>query len=224
MLQPRYAAAVLHRCSGHPEPEKPPMDEICIRPIGPDDKGLLLRFFENLSPSSIAFRFLTPKKALSSEELSFLTEVDPTRHVAIAATLGSGDRERIVGIARYVCPTEGNEIAGQAEVAVTVADEFQGLGVGGTLIRCLIRLAKKNGVDCFLFNVSGDNRKVLAMIRRYFRPVSQKVEAGAVEIVCPLDNPPPTVTRAKPLRDTESRCVPRRRARGFLRPVRRSDQ
>ena len=204
MLQPRYAAAVLHRCSGSAKPGINSLRSVRIRPMGPDDKGALLRFFEELSPTTVALRFLGPKKALSGRELSYFTEVDSVRHVALAATLGSGNAERIIGVARYVRLEVGGQLSDRAEVAVTVADEFQGMGVGGLLTRSLIRLAKQNGVHEFGFCVSGENRKVLAMFRRYLRVVSHTVEAGAVEIVCSLDEAPVPLRQTHASQETAS--------------------
>ncbi len=198
MLQPRYATEVQHRCSVFIEPRIPSLSEVYVRPLGPDDKAALRRFFEELSPTTVALRFLGPKKALSEKELSYFTEVDPVRHVALAATLGSGNAERIIGVARYVRLEVGGQLSERAEVAVTVADEFQGIGVGGMLTRGLILLAKQNGVREFVLNVSGENRKVLAMFRQYLRVVSHTVEAGAVEIVCSLDETPIPLARPEP--------------------------
>lgn len=197
MLQPRCAAAALHRCSGSTEPGINSLRKVRIRPIGPGDKRRLLRFFEELSPTSIALRFHGSKKTLSEEELSYFTEVDSNRHVAIMATTGMGRRARIIGTARYIRPIDGGEVANRAEVAVTVADEFQGRGVGGMLICRLTRLAKQNDVDYFVFHVSGENRRVLAMIKRNLRIVSQTTSAGAVDIVCALDGSSYDLTRVK---------------------------
>ncbi len=90
MFQPRYAAATLHRCRSCIDPGIRSLREICVRPVFPDDKAALTQFFEELSPTTVARRFLGPKKTLSEEELSYFTEVDSIRHVAIVATIGIG--------------------------------------------------------------------------------------------------------------------------------------
>ena len=204
MLQPGCAAAVYHRCMEPAKPGTPPLREFCIRSLGPDDKAALLSFFQELSPTTVALRFLGPKKTLSEEELDYFTAVDSTHHVAIAAIVGFGDHEMIVGVARYICLADGDEIADRAEVALTVADEFQGMGIGWILVCRLIRIAKQNGVRHFVLHVSEENKRILGMFRRYLRVVSHTVEAGAVEIVCSLDEAQILLARPEPSQNIES--------------------
>ena len=83
MLQPRFAAEIQHRCSSFIEPRMPSLNEVCVRPLGPLDKAALRCFFEELSPATVALRFLGPKKGLSNKELSYFTDVDSIHHVAL---------------------------------------------------------------------------------------------------------------------------------------------
>ncbi len=54
--------------------------------------------------------------------------------------------EELVGVARYVRDPDEPK---QAEVAVTVQDEWQGRGVGTALLSMLARRARDNGVERF---------------------------------------------------------------------------
>ena len=59
--------------------------QVLIRPIRPDDKGMLSDGLRRLSPESAQRRFLTPKRSFSRTELRYLTEVDGRDHVALVA-------------------------------------------------------------------------------------------------------------------------------------------
>jgi hypothetical protein len=94
-----------------------------LRPIDPSDYGGVSGLFAGLSPESRDQRFLSPKSELSPHDLSYLTDVDRVRHVAIAAVDGSDGS--IVGVRRDV---QTDDQAGVADVAIVVVDELQGMG------------------------------------------------------------------------------------------------
>jgi RimJ/RimL family protein N-acetyltransferase len=134
---------------------------VLLRPISPDDKGLLVDAFERLSDESRQHRFLTPATELSAEDLAYLTEVDHRRHEAIVAIDPSGGR--LVGVARYVrVPGE----PGNAEIAVVVVDDWQRRGVATALLGALSARARENGIERFRAYVATDNAVVVDALSR----------------------------------------------------------
>ena len=76
-----------------------------IRLLAAEDKDILRRGFELLSPSSRYARFMAPKQRLTDDELRYLTEVDQERHFAIGAIAEDGDGHGNavgLGIARVI--------------------------------------------------------------------------------------------------------------------------
>jgi GNAT superfamily N-acetyltransferase len=139
---------------------------VTIRPVRPDDKPLFVEGFERLSEDSRYLRFFAVKKALSEPELTYLTEVDGTSHVALGALDESG---RGVGVARYVVLEDEPEVA---EVAVTVLDEVQGLGLGHRLVEHLVEHARAGQVRTLRFWVLPMNvsmKHLLAALGARFR-------------------------------------------------------
>jgi hypothetical protein len=57
-----------------------------------------------LSTRSIYFRFFHTKAELSEQELQYFTELDFVRNVALVATLGTADDERIIAVGRSLHP------------------------------------------------------------------------------------------------------------------------
>jgi RimJ/RimL family protein N-acetyltransferase len=113
-----------------------------IRPIRADDKEALLAGFERLSDDARYKRFLTPMETLTRSQLRYLTEVDHHDHEALIACDLDGN---IVGVGRYV----REEDPTRSEAAVTVADDWQGRGLGTALTRLLAARATEEGITRF---------------------------------------------------------------------------
>jgi GNAT superfamily N-acetyltransferase len=123
-----------------------------IRPIEPDDKDGLSAAFERLSEESRYRRFLSPHARLTEAELRYFTEVDHHDHEALVAfdpRTGDG-----IGVARFVRHRGERE---SAEVAVAVADDWQGRGVGTELLLRLADRARQEGVTRFTALALADN-------------------------------------------------------------------
>ncbi|MCP4982497.1 MAG: GNAT family N-acetyltransferase [Gammaproteobacteria bacterium] len=129
--------------------------EVYFRGITPSDRETLHKAFHRLSPASVRSRFFNAKFDLTPGELDFLTEVDFLKHVALVAEIDIDEQRCAVGIGRFV---RGRDHPGHAEIALTVADEHQGKGVGKALLKQLIKLAKELGVRHFDAMVLADNK------------------------------------------------------------------
>jgi ribosomal protein S18 acetylase RimI-like enzyme len=72
-----------------------------------------------------------------------------------------------VAIGRFVRDPADSD---RAEVAITVADEWQGLGLGKLLLGRLADRAREEGVRSFVALVSYDNRNMRALLDRINSP------------------------------------------------------
>ncbi len=137
-------------------------NEIILRPIAAEDAPLLLEGFEqHFSDDSRYRRFMAAKRQMSPRELAYFTDVDHADHEAIVAldpATGEG-----IGVARFVRAAPG---ALAAEVAVAVADEWQGCGVGGVLLERLAARARELGVSEFTASLLASNQAMLALFER----------------------------------------------------------
>jgi len=134
-----------------------------LRPIAPEDRPLVAASFERLGKESRYRRFFTTKNELSATELDYLVDVDHHDHEAIVAIDPSSGEG--LGVARYVRSGEDPELA---EVAVTVADDWQGRGLGRGLGRALLDRftyrARREGVRRFSALVQSDNWRSLGLV------------------------------------------------------------
>jgi RimJ/RimL family protein N-acetyltransferase len=132
-----------------------------IRTLRPDDREILVDAFERLSPFTRYQRFLTPKPALSTSELDYLVKLDHrTRDAVIAIDEDSG---HIVGVARYAIHPSAPTTA---DIAVTVADDWQSRGVGTMLSRVLVRRARDHGIAALTATTLHDNFRSRKLLRR----------------------------------------------------------
>ena len=157
---------------------------IVIRQVEPEDAAQLKIGFEHLGAVSRYRRFLTPIDDLSPRQLSFLTHVDHVSHEAIAAldaVTGAG-----IGIARYVRDPDDPE---RAEVAIVVADAWQGRGVGTALMERLAGRGRAAGVERITARMLVGNDAARATIERVADILGEAREAGTVSLTARLRRP-----------------------------------
>lgn len=151
-----------------------------IRQGCPEDRDLLVRGFERLSPESRYRRFLMPMVALSEEQIRQLTDVDHHDHEAIVALDEHGEG---IGVARYVRDPDRPDVA---ELAVTVIDDWQGRGLGTLLLEVITARAREEGIGTFTALMLATNEDMLDMLRRLDPITVVDREAGTIEIEVPL--------------------------------------
>jgi RimJ/RimL family protein N-acetyltransferase len=135
--------------------------KVLISQLTPADAPVVADAFARLSDESRRLRFLGPKANLTSAELRYLTEVDGHDHEALAAIEPSTGRG--IAIGRFVRdPTSPD----RAEVAITVADEWQRQGLGKLMLERLVHRAREESVRSFTALVSADNRGMQALLGR----------------------------------------------------------
>jgi RimJ/RimL family protein N-acetyltransferase len=134
---------------------------LAIRPLGPSDRGGLAALFARLSPDSRYQRFLSPKPELAPRELTYLTDIDHITHDALAA-IDPRDGS-IVGVGRYAADP-GLPLV--AHIAVAVADELHGLGIGTALATRAVERARANGYTLLIATTLWENRRARALARR----------------------------------------------------------
>lgn len=155
--------------------------ELLVRPIAPDDRAALLAAFEHLSDESRYRRFLATTQRLTGSELSYFTEIDHRDHEALIAVTPIGE---IVGVARYI-RFEGVE--DKAEVAVTVADAWQGRGAGTALLARLTARARQAGIETFSGICLAENTDMQRLLTELSPGARTRVAgSGLVEIEAKL--------------------------------------
>jgi acetyltransferase len=157
---------------------------ILIRPIRADDKRLLVEGLERLSDESVQRRFLSPKRRFTATELRYLTEVDGRNHVAFVVEDPHEIERRLIAVARFVRLVGDPEAA---EVAIVVADDWQGRRLGSLVAARLAAEARRVGIQRFTATMAADNRPAHRLMARLTEHLEQHhVGSGVDELVLDL--------------------------------------
>jgi len=149
------------------------------------DATALSAFFRGLSANSRRLRFhggcvaTTPAMALR------LCAVDGRGHQAWLAWVGNGDDAVVVGEARFVVSACGRS----AELAIAVADDWQGRGVAQALMRQLLDAARAAGVSDLYGEVLDDNLRMQAFMRGLGFEVDLFARSNPLRMSRDLGNP-----------------------------------
>jgi GNAT superfamily N-acetyltransferase len=160
---------------------------IVLRTVLPQDKELIRRGFERLSPKSRYLRFFTSKQSLTDKELKRLTEVDGVNHYAIGAAMAADDGNlQGMGIARFIRTKHDPEVA---EAAIAVVDDYHGRGLGTLLLQRIIAAAYERGIKRFVSEVLYENVRMKKIIDELSESAHfSEPDCGVVEAEFPLED------------------------------------
>ena len=159
--------------------------QVTIRSIRSDDGKALLAAFKELEDRTVYLRFFGAKQEILSKELTEATEVDFVRTVALVTCMQNGAGEKIIGAGRYIAFGDADP-PDMAEVAFTVEEDYQGLGIASLTLRHLAVIAKHKGIVEFHAEVLPHNKGMLAVFNRSGFPVEQEFDEGIAHITLSL--------------------------------------
>lgn len=158
---PVFAAEALH----HRRPAPTPM--ATLRAARAADAAAISGFLQGLSAATRRLRFHGSCNPRSAALALQLCQVDGVRHQAWLAWVGQGEDAVVVGEARFVCAADADAGPAAAELAITVADDWQGRGVADALMRQVLAAAAMAGVHYLYGDVLDGNVRMQAFMRRH---------------------------------------------------------
>jgi acetyltransferase len=135
---------------------------LCLRPIRPEDAPLMQALFETLSMQTIYYRFFSPLKCLPPGMLARFTQIDYDREIALVAVREAERGEEIIGVARVISTLNPQ----LSEFAVLVGDRWHGKGIGASLLKRCLSIAKSRGITTVWGSVLAENTHMLALGRK----------------------------------------------------------
>ena len=148
-----------------------------IRVMRPEDEAGLCALLSSLSEESRWLRFYCSQ---NSTALAAEAHREANLDQAFGLIACSGREQRVVGHAFYVAISER-----RAEVAFTIANDFQGRGLGSILLGQLAQVASANGIAIFEAEVVAANHQMLKVFRSSGFPIEVHAHVGQLQVVFP---------------------------------------
>jgi acetyl coenzyme A synthetase (ADP forming)-like protein len=148
-----------------------------IRAAKPSDEAATLAFLNGLSDTSRSLRF--GDKAIDSVATARRwAGVEQCMGCCVLAVQGG----EVIGQASYDRIADDRAVPDRAEVGFTVADSFQGRGLGTLLLKRLAEAADADGVAVFDAEVQAENHKMLDVLRQSGFGITMKSEPGLIRV------------------------------------------
>jgi acyl-CoA hydrolase/GNAT superfamily N-acetyltransferase len=150
--------------------------QVNFRPIHLTDETRVKDLFYTLSQQTIYYRFMKEMKRIPQKQVQDFVYIDHRNEVAIVGTLPEAYGEDIIAIGRYYLNPKSNK----AEVAFIVRDKWQNRGIGTFLLKYLITIARRNGIDGFTAEVLRDNRAMQMVLNNSDCQVQSRMEENVI--------------------------------------------
>ena len=156
----------------------PGLPPLRVGSVNPENKSQITSGFKDLSPSSIRYRFSAVKKEVTPQELQYFTEVDGQDHYALGIE-ERGGKGRGIAVVRLVRSTTDQH---EAEVAVTIIDEYQRRGLGTLLINLIILAALERDLTQLSFTYMPQNLGIKKLLNKVGQPVKGQINHNSVQV------------------------------------------
>ena len=155
--------------------------QVVIRAQRQDDRPGFRAALKRASAETLYHRFFAAKHDFTDEEVAHYFDIDFVNHVALLAEVEEQGRPTLIGGGRYIVTEPG-----RAEVAFSLIDEYQGLGIGTMLLRHLADLARRAGLREFFAEVLTDNAAMLRVFEHSGLVTRERREGTIVEVTMSL--------------------------------------
>jgi GNAT superfamily N-acetyltransferase len=164
---------------------------VVIRAVRDDDRQRIVTAFHKLEPESIYTRLFSYRKELTEADLDRLAGVDFVDAVVLVVAregVGeSGEDELIGGVSFYArTAADGSR---RAEIAFTIEEDYQGLGIAGKLLELAAGIARGQGIRAFEAEVLPVNAAMLGVFRHSGLPLVEKVQDDVIHVDMDLTRP-----------------------------------
>jgi acyl-CoA hydrolase/GNAT superfamily N-acetyltransferase len=136
-----------------------------FRPLMPSDEFGYRTFFYSLQEDTIYYRFFHHRRTFSHETAQqHWASVDYRKNMSLVGTISHKGRKEMIAVGSYA--RDETMAPDQAEVALVVREDFQGMGVGSRLLEALETVAGENGYKGFVADVLAVNTGMIHVFKK----------------------------------------------------------
>lgn len=155
-----------------------------LRPILPEDEPLLQQFIQKVTKEDLYYRYFSEINEFTHEDLAKMTQIDYDREMAFVAVIQEQGKDAIIGVTRALSDPDNLE----AEFAVLVRSDSNGLGLGKTLLGKLIAYSTQHGLERLVGITMPNNQGMIGLAKKLGFKVDIQIEDGIVNLCLPLNN------------------------------------
>jgi GNAT superfamily N-acetyltransferase len=156
---------------------------VTIRPAKAVDDRRIREHYYNLEKEDVFKRFFHAKKNFTTSEVVAMAQIDYIRDLTLIGVVGESGFDRVVAVGEYLLEVESN----MAEVAFTVARDFQGRGLGKIFLNKLATAARENGISGLFAYTAPDNRAMVDLFKTLPYKVKTTFEDEMLHLSCRFD-------------------------------------
>ena len=156
---------------------------ITIRPAKPVDERRIREHYYNLDKNDIFLRFFHEKTSFSSSEVEGKSQIDYIKDLTLIGVVGESGFDRVVAVAEYLLLMDSN----MAEVAFTVAKDFQGKGLGKIFLRKLASAAREHGIAGLVAYTAPHNQAMIRLFKNLPYKIKTAFDGEALSLSCRFD-------------------------------------
>ncbi|MCK4266741.1 MAG: GNAT family N-acetyltransferase, partial [Thermoplasmata archaeon] len=135
---------------------------VILRPIKPEDESMWLEMFKKFSEGSVRYRFFQSIKNTPHEVRVRYCNIDYDREIAIVAELTEEGDRKILGVVRVILEPDRKT----GEIAMIVADPWQGQGLGSKMTDYVIEICKDKKMETIYGIIMVDNKPAINLLRK----------------------------------------------------------
>jgi acyl-CoA hydrolase/RimJ/RimL family protein N-acetyltransferase len=156
---------------------------ITIRPAKTVDERRIREHYYSLEKDDILTRFFHAKKSFSTSDVEAIAQVDYIKDLTLIGVVGESGFDRVVAVAEYLLLMDSN----MAEVAFTVAKDFQHKGLGKFFLHKLATAAREHGISGLVAYSAPHNKAMIDLFKTLPYEVKTTFEDGVLCLTCQFD-------------------------------------
>ena len=149
---------------------------VVTRPVRPSDAAPVAELFSHMDDRSRRRRFFITDHVVGDAEAAAMVDVDQADRQAYVVEAEAGGE--VLGIAQLA--REGS--SRRAEIALAVADAWQGRGIGTLLLERLAQHARSHDVSILDADVLAENTPMIEVLEHSTHATPARLGAGVVRV------------------------------------------